>query len=200
MEPQVTRSESADTTSADNVRTFRLAAIQNGYPIIRVWSQSKSPLPHNWLHGDCEEALFNVHPDAMNTGLVLAGLRCVDIDVDDPEIVRRIIEKAQEHLPSGGMIRFRAGSPRLALLYKAADGEPSKRSVVGPHGKVEILGRGQQVVCHGLHLSGTAYAWLKGRGPDTKRRDQFPAVSEAQIERFLVECPLLLGPHRTMPA
>ena len=136
---------------------------------------------------------MNVSSDAMNTGILLTGFRCIDIDVDDEEVVRAICQKVQQHLPLGAIIRGRLGSVRLAWLFRATEGEPGKQVISGLHGKIEILGRGQQLVCHGLHPSGAALTWAYGRGPDTVPRDQLPAVSEDQIGRFLIECSPLLG-------
>lgn len=179
--------------SCDAVRQFRYSAAQNGYSLIRVRSKSKQPLPRDWQHGDQEEALLGVSPEAMNTGVLLAGLRCIDIDVDDPEIVRGILKIAQQHLPARPIVRCRPGSPRMALLYRAASGAPGKLSASGALGKIEVLGRGQQVVCDGVHPSGAAITWTKERGPHTVPCSQLPAVSEDQINRFLAACTPLLG-------
>jgi Family of unknown function (DUF5906)/Bifunctional DNA primase/polymerase, N-terminal len=175
------------------VRTFRQHAIDNGYALVRVRSQSKRPLPHEWQHGDKLDSLLNVSPDALNTGLLLGGMRCVDCDIDDPQVAGQIIGAVQRHLPKGAIIRRRANSSRVAILYRAADGEPGKRVVAGPKGKIEVLGLGQQVVIHGLHPSGATVTWLDGRGPDTVRRRDLPTVSEEQISELFEMCASVLG-------
>src|SRR4051794_27175161 len=110
------------TISPDAVRAFREGAIDNGYALVRVRSFSKAPLPQNWQHGDEPECLLNVRVEALNTGLLLAGLRCVDVDVDDPQLILKIGEQARLHLPPGALMRQRANSARLAMLYRAAEG------------------------------------------------------------------------------
>jgi hypothetical protein len=90
-------------------------------------------------------------------------------------------------------MRRRANSPRLALLFRAAVGEPTKRIAAGSRGKVEVLGAGQQVVVHGLHPSGVALEWVKARGPDTVSLADVPAVREDQITAFLDACAPLIG-------
>jgi AAA domain/Primase C terminal 2 (PriCT-2)/Bifunctional DNA primase/polymerase, N-terminal len=179
--------------SVDEVHGFRERAIGNGYPVIRVRSHSKAPYAQNWRRGESPEALSVVQPEAANTGLVLSGYRCIDCDIDDSQLVLETIRAARKHLPCGAIIRRRANSPRMALLYRAAEGQPCKRMVKGPKGKIEILGLGQQVVVHGLHPSGAVIAWQNGRGPDTVPHDQVPAVSEQQITAFLSACAPLLG-------
>ena len=96
-------------TVFNEVRAFRQRATQNGYRVIRVRTLSKMPLPRDWQHGD-PDLLLAVQPDAANTGLLLAGLRCIDVDVDDQVLVGRIVKAAQAHLPRGALIRRRAGS------------------------------------------------------------------------------------------
>jgi hypothetical protein len=132
------------TPSVDEVRTFRQRAIDNGHRLVRVRSLLKAPLPNDWQHGAQPELLLDVRPTSLNTGLLLAGLRCVDIDVDDPQLVIEIIQAAAVHLPLGALIRRRVGSPRLAMLYRAAIGQPTKLVVTGPKGKIEILGVGSR--------------------------------------------------------
>jgi hypothetical protein len=176
----------------NEIRGFRQRAIANGYSLVRVRSGSKAPLPHDWQHGERPEALLDVKPDAPNTGLVLAGLRCVDIDIDDPQLIAEIKQVVKQHLP-GALVRRRANSPRLALLSRAAAGRPTKRIAGGSKGKVEVLGAGQQVVVHGLHPSGAALTWVQGRGPDTVKLTDVPAVTEDQITAFLEACAPLLG-------
>jgi hypothetical protein len=179
--------------SSDVVRTFRQRSMANGYALIRVRSNSKKPLPHDWQHGDRRELLLDVRLGALNTGLVLAGLRCVDIDVDDPQLISAIMNAARLKLPTGALLRCRANSPRLALLFRAAVGQPVKRGINGPKDKIEVLGSGQQVVVHGLHPTGAAWTWSEGRGPDTVSVSELPGVSEDQITAFLEACAPLLG-------
>jgi hypothetical protein len=181
------------TIAVDDVRAFRQNAIANGYVLIGVRSSSKAPLRREWQHGDQPKLLLDVRRDALNTGLLLAGLRCVDCDIDDPQLVLEIVQLARLHLPPGALIRRRANSPRLAMLYRATEGQPSKRVSKGSKGKVEILGLGQQVVVHGQHPSGAAITWRNGRGPDTVPLDEVPTVSEPQITAFLNACTRLLG-------
>jgi hypothetical protein len=184
---------SVDLVFAREVRDFRQRAIDNGYDLVRVRSQSKRPLPHEWQHGDRPDLLLNVRQDALNTGLLLGGLRCVDCDVDDPQVADQIMAAVLGLLPEGALIRRRANSPRVAMLYRAAEGQPGKRVVAGSKGKVEVLGLGQQAVVHGLHPSGAAITWLDERGPDTVRHGELPTVSEDQLSELFNACAPLLG-------
>jgi hypothetical protein len=181
------------TILLDEVHAFRRRAIENGYSVIRVRSRSKAPLASEWQHGENPELLLDVRAETLNTGLVLAGLRCVDLDVDDPQLVPKIMEQVRLHLPAGALTRGRANSPRVSMLYRAAEGQPSKRKIEGPNGKIEILGAGQQAVVHGLHPTGASITWSDGRGPNAVRVTDLAAVSEEQITEFLGASAPLLG-------
>jgi AAA domain/Primase C terminal 2 (PriCT-2)/Bifunctional DNA primase/polymerase, N-terminal len=171
---------------------FRKRCIENGYKPIPVRSQSKQPVGKQWQHGAPEEQLLAINPKALNTGVLTAGLRCFDGDVEDPQVAAALKKKILAWCP-GALIRTRANSSRFAVLVRAAEGEPVKRSVSGPHGQLEALGAGQQVVAHGVHSSGALIEWEGGRGPDTVPRDQLPALAENQVEQLLTECAALLG-------
>ena len=187
------QADANETIPPEEVRAFRRAAIANGYPLIRVRSLDKAPLARGWLGGEDAAALLQVAPNALNTSLVLAGLRCIDVDVDEAELVSQIIEQVHLHLPLGALIRRRANSSRVAIFYRAAEGQPEKMVIEGRYGKIEVLGAGQQAVVHGLHPSGAALTWEGGRGPDTVSLGDVPAVSEQQIANFLEACAPLLG-------
>jgi hypothetical protein len=190
---QLHQPEETQTISAHRVRVFRKRALGNGYPLVRVRSASKTPLAAGWQHGETCESLLDVRETALNTGVLLGGLRCVDLDID-PQVTLQVMRQARQHLPLGALIRCRPGSSRLSLFYQAEAGQPVKRAISGAKGKIEILGHGQQAVVHGQHPSGASIAWRYGRGPDTVPIDEVPKVSEAQVTKFLDGCASLLQP------
>jgi AAA domain/Primase C terminal 2 (PriCT-2) len=181
-----------NTAGGVKVDSFRKLSIENGYKPIRVRSQSKQPIGKEWQLGESEERLLAVEPEALNTGILTAGFRCFDADVEDPQIAAALKKKILAQCP-GALIRVRANSPRFAVLVRAAEGEPAKRSVAGPDGKLEVLGAGQQLIAHGVHPSGASIEWEGARGPDTALRDQLPAITEGQVDQLLTECAALLG-------
>ena len=68
---------------ASAIRNFRKRCIENGYNPIPVRSQSKQPFGKKWQQGAPKEELLAVEPKALNTGILTAGLRCFDVDVED---------------------------------------------------------------------------------------------------------------------
>jgi putative DNA primase/helicase len=134
----------------------------------------------------------------LNTGFLCDRLRALDIDVDHPEIVEAIIALAIRILGNAPM-RFRTNSPRRLLLYRASEGEPPKRFVIGSKGKVEVLGRGQQFVAFGMHESGVEHHWAPLNFLDF-HADTLIAVTEAQVDQFLQEVAILIEAVPAKPA
>jgi hypothetical protein len=139
---------------------------------------------------------------AMNTGILGDGLRAVDIDVDDPQIAASIDRLCVEIL-GDAPVRFRDDSPRRMRVFRAAEGQPPKDSVAEDRAtasaagrkpwKVEVLGHGNQFVAFGIHTEGAFLDWEDGRSPRNVRRDELPAVTEAQVAEFLSLAGGLIG-------
>lgn len=129
--------------------------------------------------------------DALNTGILCDGLTGLDLDIDNVAIAAQVVAEAQRILGSAP-IRSRSDSARVLLLYRAAEGEPSKQSIKGPHGKVEALGYGNQFVAFGNHPDSAPYVWLHG-APDGFSRDALTAVTQEALMDFLCAVAPLVG-------
>lgn len=182
--------------SIAEVEAIRSELVDAGYRPIEIinWNADhdgagKAPIRSSWQNGpDIGPALHG----ALNTGILCTGLRAIDIDVDNPTIGHAVRSLAMEMLGEAPM-RYRDNSPRVLFLYRAAEGEPSKRAVTSKaFGKVEVLGRGQQFVAYGIHHSGAALRWMP-EGPRTWVADVLPAVTEEQITEFLVKAGEIIG-------
>src|SRR5262249_7122622 len=75
--------------------------------------------------------------NALNTGILCDGLRPIDIDIDEPSRADEV-ERLALSMLGPTPIRFRADSARRLLLYRAADGEPGKRTLHGTYGGIEV--------------------------------------------------------------
>jgi hypothetical protein len=186
-----------------NIKALREACWSNGWPVLAVQTArrgdpktGKAPVSPRWQITAKEDPpevvrIANPVPWAANTGIACAGLRPFDIDVDDQTLVDMIIALAFAML-GVTIVRRRANSPRVLLVYIAAEGEPPKRVCIGrTHSsetacKVEILGKGQQFVAYGEHHSGVALQWPDG-GPRERALADVPAVTEAQVTAFLAK-------------
>src|SRR5262249_684103 len=134
-------------------RGWRPVALRTGdkVPIAKAWTDRARRTPP----ADAMEAPAR---GSLNTGILADGLRIVDIDVDEPALAHRVRELAGAGL-GDPLARTRAGTGRTALLYRAAQGAPAKRTLKGAAGTVEVLGRGQQLLAYGAHPSGGALQW-----------------------------------------
>tara|TARA_R110002126_G_scaffold2345_12_gene13532 strand:+ start:1210 stop:3288 length:2079 start_codon:yes stop_codon:yes gene_type:complete len=130
-------------------------------------------------------------PDALNTGILCDGLRAIDIDVDNPTIAHSIRAKCLAMFGETAM-RYRSNSPRVLLVYRAAEGAPPKRVITGNFGKVEVLGRGQQFVGFGVHPSGADLQWLP-EAPGEIDVSSLRALTEDEISAFLEACAPSIG-------
>jgi uncharacterized protein DUF3987/primase-like protein len=115
----------------------------------------------------------------------------IDIDVEDRGFVDCIQGCALDVL-GAAPIRFRDGSPRVLLPYRAAAGfVPKKQRLVfrinGEDHAVELLACGQQYLVDGVHKSGAIYQWREDNGYQHPC-DMGPAglteITEQQVERF----------------
>lgn len=171
---------------------FRVAADIHGYNIIELRTGEKACKVKEWQRSAAKPLDMNrPRPGYLNTGILCAGLRVLDFDCDHPALVEKLETLARRYL-GDAPLRFRDNSPRVAMLYRAAEGEPRKRAITsrslvnldGKPVKVEILGAGQFLLADGIHPSGARLEWEGGSPADTPIED-LPTVSEAQITDFL---------------
>jgi P4 family phage/plasmid primase-like protien len=155
-------------------------------------SPGKRPVGHAWqerARRDPPEAVtMPPRADALNTGILCDRLRAIDVDCEHPGKVAEMCRRAEARF-GVGLMRTRANSARVLLLYRAATASgpmPGKRSLQGVHGAVEVLGKGQQFVAFGRHHSGAPLEW-RPLGPDMVPVHALPAITEEQITVFLAE-------------
>ncbi|WP_395623408.1 bifunctional DNA primase/polymerase [Sphingomonas daechungensis] len=138
-------------------------------------------------------------PSATNTGILCDGFRVIDIDIEDQSRAAEVEAIAVDMFGSCP-VRFRTNSGKRALFYRASEGEPSKLAITGEHGKIEILGKGQQFVAFGAHFTGAVLEWRGGEPGDFTAGD-LPSVSEDEISRFLEAVRSIVGAKEdTKPA
>jgi hypothetical protein len=164
----------------------------NGYrPVaIRTYPEAlKFPTNEKWqieARQDPPHPAVSREPDSWfrSTGILADGLQAIDIDLRDPKACSAVYEWCQAEF-GPAPIRHRANSPRKLLLYRAAEGAPSKaraweKGVDGQAGQgVEILGYGNQFMAYGTHPSGAELEWIDG--PDFIPADELTAISIEQV-------------------
>lgn len=189
-------------SDALQIASLRSQLWNNGYRPVAVYTRDKRPFGNAWH----ERARQNppgavievVHEGALSTGILCDGLRAVDVDIDDTAVASEV-ERTAKAMVGSCPVRRRADSARALLLYRAAYGEPGKRTLQGANGKVEVLGRGQQFVAFGIHEKGAAYEWPEG-SPAPYAVSLLTAVTEDVLTAFLAAIAPLMGAGPLPPA
>ncbi|MFC7538203.1 bifunctional DNA primase/polymerase [Siccirubricoccus deserti] len=185
-------------SQARTVTLVRRTMFDAGFPPVPVRNavqgdpkSGKAPMGTGWQH-DAREPVppccgwDEAEPAALSTGLLCDGLRVLDIDIDDRARADAAHEIAETLFGPSPAIRRRVGTGRRALLYRAAEGQPGKlvRVNSSTDERVEVLGRGQQLVAYGTHYSGAAISWQGLPGLEVERAE-LPVVTEEQIADYL---------------
>lgn len=185
-----------DPDVQDIVQEIREEFWANGYRPVAIASHDakcRSPGKQPFLRGWADDARRSVpgclergvDKNQLNTGILCDGLRAIDIDVDDITTVQSLRQVVEAVLGADALIRGRAGSPRILMLYRAAEGQPSKRAISSQQGKIEVLGYGQQFVADGVHKQGAALVWERNRHPGAVPFAKLMPVTEEQIDELL---------------
>lgn len=194
-----------EDNSLSAVFLTRQALWTAGYRPIPVYTTDKRPLGTGWTdlaRGDPPAgAIHPAVPAALNTGILTDELRALDGDIDDPDIAVAVRTAAERDL-GPTIMRYRSNSARFLLLYRAAQGAPAKSVLQGRHGKLEVLGYGQQFVAFGLHPSGASLQWSQASPGPLCRRHVLPMVSEDQIATFFAAMgPIIeVAPPKLIPS
>jgi hypothetical protein len=183
-----------------DVTELRLRLLANGYeplpitgPNEPVRSAGKRPRLGDW-------ASCAITPDEIrrwgqelssdtNTGLRCGCLLGVDIDVPDGELAQAVEDLAIAMLGRTALRRV-GRAPKLLLAYRAADALPKAETpeFLLPDGtkvQVEVLGKGQQFVSHGVHPdTGQRYAWT-AQAPEHMPLSELPIVQPARLRAFV---------------
>lgn len=173
--------------------------VANGYVPIPVKPVSKAPAPPDWRNftADAESAdRYRNH----GVGLILGvgGLHAIDCDFMNPAAADLVARSVAGRLRGQGTVLIRQGQkPKVAFLFRDADGEGHKKSTgtefksdepEGKGQKVEILGAGQQIVVFGIHpVTGQEYVWAKSGSPLEVPLDQLPTLTRVEVVALVAE-------------
>jgi RecA-family ATPase len=189
------------TPSHEDVTALRSQLYSNGYRPVAVYTQGKRPFGNAWQDRARQNPpgaiIEPVNDAALSTGILCDGLRAIDIDIDDSAIASEV-ERIAYGILGTAPARRRADSARALLLYRAASGEPCKRTIEGTMGSVEALGKGQQFVGFGVHEQGHTYTWAVSPAPYSV--NALTAITEETLTAFLGAVASLIGALAVQPA
>ena len=170
----------------------RRRLIAKGHSVVVVITRSKQPAGKDWperaLDNECLR--FGAVPHSMNDGLLANGRRFFDIDVDAAALVARIEAVIRRICGGNPPTRFRADSPRKALMYRAFEGSPPTLSITGNLGKLQVLGHRTQLLAFGVHPDGCLLQW--DPSPEDVTANELPMITEAQVYEVLREVAAIL--------
>ena len=165
----------------------------NQNEVLPIAPGQKNPLYKNWTDEArrvTDQDIENWDASNYNIGLRTKFYPAVDIDIDNPEFVNKLINKITR-LVGRCSIRRREGSNRVLLLFSTKT--PFKKKVIKSprldggtvEGKIEILCDGQQCVVEGMHPSGGKYYWDDSLLMEGDK--YYPEVIEKHFTRLITE-------------
>jgi hypothetical protein len=173
----------------------------NGYSVLPVLPHAKNMLLREHWRNACwqrpsNEAIAQFARSRPKAGV---GLPCgryvaaLDIDASDPAWVDAAVATAHDVLGATPLVRY-GRSPRLVMLYRC-----SEPIITARWRDIEMLGLGTQVVAYGIHpRTGQPYRWGPDGEPVRTPLAELPAVSNADVERFMQACIKRFG-HSARP-
>jgi Bifunctional DNA primase/polymerase, N-terminal/Primase C terminal 1 (PriCT-1) len=176
------------------VTDLRLALRAAGYSPIPV--QGKRPLMDNWqTKGSADDIEISSwskqFPHLSNTGLLTERMPTLDADIKHAEAADAVEGYVREYFDGRGAILVRFGMPpkRAIPLRTARPFAKILRAFRAPDGseqRVEMLGKGQQIVAAGIHPdTKRPYSWAGGYKPDTVPWSDLPETDEAEATRLV---------------
>ena len=107
-----------------------------------------------------------------------SGIFAFDLDISDPSAITAALTLLSGCCPTIAASAARRTRPNASklLIPFSMDLPCSKRIIDTAHGRIELLGDGQQFVAAGTHSSGVRYEWVPGLPSD------FPRLSLPQLD------------------
>ncbi|WP_234730185.1 DUF927 domain-containing protein [Acidocella facilis] len=195
--------------SANEVKTERDNCRSNGWYPIPIRNAitgnkltGKAPQDKGWRQANTWSDNPPYSDYASNTGILCHGIIAIDVDVDetaaDAEVIAQACVDAIISIAGASTItRRRAGSARLLMVYRIADGEQNQTKIkiqnkTTGHA-VEGLATGQQFVAFGGHYSGTRLEWVDDKSPANTSIQDVPAITQSQIYEIMEACRVIIG-------
>jgi hypothetical protein len=176
-----------------------------GYSPLPV--KGKAPPVPGWQDivatNDIISAWEEKYPDATNTGILTSKTPAIDIDVLDSDVADEL-QQIAERLIGTSAVRI-GQAPKRAMLFRADEpfdkiSTPIFISRDGRAHKVEILGRGQQLVVAGIHPdTQSPYTWRGGEPGAELNRDVLPQLSAELANEFILAAGQCMNGHKWSP-
>jgi len=185
----------------EDMTEIRHAMYQRGFSILPI--SGKRPPMDEWqklcANSDAIALWPRLYPFAGNTGVHTRDTPAIDADIFNEEAAEAIEALARARFEEHGTFAVRVGlAPKRAFLFRAD--KPFHKlalKLVAPNGKgekIEILGDGEQLVCHGVHPdTRKPYAWTGGTPWADIYAKDLPLLTEKLALEFLRDAAELLA-------
>lgn len=131
-------------------------------------------------------------PDA-SIGIACGRVVALDLDIMDSSLIALLIGIANTVFGAETPLHRIGRAPRRLLVYRAAE-EICSTTQEGAAGKVEVLSGGRQFVAFGIHPDiGRPYEWVGDGSPLDTATVDLPAVTAAQVQKFLQAATAIIG-------
>lgn len=176
----------------DYMLQFGLEVLNNGFTPLPITPSAKKPSIESWQSKEIDAALVDQwrsngrasHGVGIRTGEI-AG---VDIDVRDREISLKLVSWCEKFV---GKNLARVGvKPKVLLVYRHKEIISKQYSIKyeSPDGnthQIEILGKGQQFVCFGIHPdTNKPYVWREDKHPGNTPVVELVEITRQQIKEL----------------
>lgn len=148
--------------------------------------KGKAPFLSGWQNSPKETLEFEKY-NGSNVGVLTKNLTVIDIDVVDAKLSGKLKKAAIKHCGPG--LERIGQSPKTALVYRPNKPHQKKVTVflnreTGEVQKLEILGKGQQFICFGIHPdTNDEFGW-PGKSLLDVPRDELIEVTQEQVGAF----------------
>lgn len=167
--------------------------LSQGFPIVPIKPGTKHPGFAGWQKTKADPNLLNRWLGGRfsrgGVGILTRHFPAVDLDVQDPELVDRLVASCAEHI--GQTVQRVGQAPRQLLVFctDAPFAKIASAKYADPNGgehKVEILGDGQQFVAYATH-PGTKrpYRWVSENGLADVGAAELPKITDRQARDLI---------------
>jgi hypothetical protein len=178
----------------DSVTALRLQLLDAGWVPVPSSPLNKSCTIIGWSTLAVTEFHIEnwgrISPSQSNTSLVCGrDYFTIDLDiVSDPELARRMMALAFQHLGFSPFIRV-GRAPKSLLVYRCAPSSIRSESYIAASGtgdRIDILAAGRNFVAYGIHPeTHKPYQWVGPANPLEDTPAEAPVVNQAQVEAYL---------------
>jgi hypothetical protein len=189
-----------------DAKEIRLALREAGYHPLPIKPHTKACFLDNWSNKTDATADEIMSWDDGGTGIICGNTIGLDVDIGIPDAAEAVSEFVRDWLDGRGQLLIRTGNaPKLCIplrtstpfakIVRKFKDKNSTKDDRGEeyHHQIEVLAKGQQFVCYGVHPdTGKPYSWHGAELYNTQQAD-LPMVTEIEVNELLDQITAMLA-------